>query len=179
MQRRQRAGVEERVGQADLPELRRTPSRISTPATASPRPPITVWFSAMTTRRPARAPSARIVAVVERLDRRHVEHGRVDASAASASAASSARMVISPVEMNSTSAPSRSSFALPISKRVAVLVEHQRHLAAQQPHVDRAVVGGDRRQCLRDLGRVAGIDDRQVGMARNSARSSIAWWVPP
>ena len=53
VQGRQRAGVEELVGQGDLPEGRaRRRSAAAAPATASPSPPMTEWFSATTTSRP-------------------------------------------------------------------------------------------------------------------------------
>ena len=43
------------------------------------------------------------------------------------------------------------------------LVEHQRHLPAQQAHVDRSLVGRDLRHRLLDVQCVARVDDREAG----------------
>ncbi len=42
-------------------------------------------------------------------------------------------------------------------------LEHHRHASAQQPHVDRTLVLGDRRCRRLDLGRIARVDDGQAG----------------
>ena len=71
-------------------------------------------------------------------------------------------MVMKPDEMISTSRTVAQQLRLAELELVVVLVEHQRDVAAQQAHVDRAVVGGDGRHRLLDVERVARIDDRQV-----------------
>ena len=79
VQGRQRAGIEERVGQARSGGTSGgRPAQQQRRATASPRPPITVWFSATTTSRPPRAGLPQDRLHVERLDGRHVQHGDVD-----------------------------------------------------------------------------------------------------
>ena len=84
-------------------------------------------------------------------------------SAASALAVSSARIVMMPDEMISTSVPSRSSFAFAEFELIVVLVEHDRHVAAQQrAYTPGPRWVGDGRHHLFDFDRVARIDHRQV-----------------
>ena len=89
-----------------------TPALSSSLATASPRPPFSVWFSAVTTSRPLPA-SATMVSTSSGLTVGTCSTATSTLSAASLSAASSARMVMMPVETTSTSPPSRIICALP------------------------------------------------------------------
>jgi hypothetical protein len=67
-----------------------------------------------------------------------------------------------PVEMMPTSLPPRRLAALPMRKMYAG-IEHDGDGAAQQAHVDRAIVIGDGLRRGHDLGGVARIDDGEAG----------------
>ena len=84
-------------------------------ATASPRPPMTEWFSATTTSRPDRRTSARMVASSSGLIVGTCSTATSMPSAFNASATSSERMVMKPLEITRTLLPSRIILALPSS----------------------------------------------------------------
>ena len=88
------------------------PAKASVEATDSARPPTTVWFSSVTTSRSVRA-ARRIASVSSGLMVGTCRTATSTESASSRAAACSARMVISPVEIRTTSRPVRSSAALP------------------------------------------------------------------
>ena len=167
VQRRQRAGVEEGVGQPGQLEARRLHAMAQQRAG----------------HRLAQAADHRMVLghhhqpvlvahrlddrrLVQRLDRRAVQHRHAD--------------IVFRQVLRCLQRPHRQQAAgdhqhvgafaqhLGLAEFEAValdLVEHQRHLAAQQPHVHRALVRGDLRHGLLDVERVARIDDRQPGDA--------------
>ena len=93
-----------------------TPAKARVAATDSASPPTTVWFSAVTTSRSVRA-TRRIASRSSGLIVGTCSTATSTWSASSRAAACSARMVISPVEMITTSRPVRSSAALPSSNR--------------------------------------------------------------
>ena len=157
--------------------LRLTPASNSVSTTRLARPPTTTWFSAVTTWSTPPAKFGHRLGV-ERLDRRHVQHGDGDAAL---------RQRVRGVERplgHEAGGDDADILAVAQLPRLADLeavagIEHDRHGAAQQPHVDRAGMVGDRHGRRLDLGGVAGIDDGEPGIIRISARSSIAWCVPP
>ena len=56
-----------------------------------------------------------------------------------------------PIEMIRTSLPSAEQLRLAEFKSIAVLVKHERNVAAQQAHIDRTIMGGDRGNDLFNL----------------------------
>ena len=56
-------------------------------------------------------------------------------------------------------APVAEALRLADLERIGRRIEHHRHLAAQQPHVDRPGIGGDGGRRLGDVGGVARVDD--------------------
>src|SRR6476619_5702503 len=121
-----------------------TPARTAADATVSKSPPMTVWFSRVTASRSVFS-SASTVAASKGLMVGVCTTATSTLCACRAFAAARARMVISPLEMNTTSLPGRSTLAL------------------QQPQVRVCFGGGELGDGLFDVVRVAGVDDGQVG----------------
>src|SRR6476620_8868692 len=92
-----------------------TPARTAAEATVSNRPPVMVWFSRVTASRSVFS-SRRTVAASKGLMVGVCTTATSTWWAARAFAAASARMVIRPLEMKTTSLPPRSTLALPSSK---------------------------------------------------------------
>ena len=115
MQSGQRARRQELIGQRHRHDLPAEPRRTAAAATVSNRPPTMVWFSHVTTRR-SESTSASTVSVSKGLSVGVCTTAVSTWCVASSAAACRARIVISPLEISTTSAPPRSTLALPNSK---------------------------------------------------------------
>ncbi len=179
MQRRQRAGGEKLVGKPDLPE-RRMDARAHQQRRhgfAEAADHGVVLGDDDEAARLARLAQDRLG--VERLDRRHVQDGGVDAVIRQGLGCLQRAHGHDARGDDQDVGAVAQQRGLAELEAVIVLVEHQRHLSAQQPHIDRSAMRGDGRHDLLDLVRIAGSITVMLGIARNSARSSAAWWLGP
>ena len=100
---------------------------------------------------------------IERLQRRHMQHADVDAAprerVGRVERALGHQSGRDDADVLAVAKPRRLADGEAIGGRI----EHDRHLAAQEPHIDRAVMVGHRGGRLRDLGRVARVDHDEAG----------------